>query len=241
MPEYQVTFRTSVLTAEQEDALLDAHDAFVGGHGDVTLVTMTGDGPDGLTAADRLSKALAQAGIQVLHIEPDFVSVPAIASRSGVTRQAVANWLRRPSDPPFPQPAVLTGSHLWRWQEVNEWLRATGREHDDVGLLTRAQEACIDSRLVIRARAGKVVEATFSWTPLVSAEVQHSSEEFSKNWNMIRLLGSGGVTHAVYTHSTTFSEDILKRHNERFREVGFMLEKQEDQEESGRPEVETHQ
>ena len=49
-----------------------------------------------------------------------------IADRLGMSRRVVNNWRRRYPD--FPQPTHEFGRVLvWSWEDVEAWLRATGR------------------------------------------------------------------------------------------------------------------
>jgi len=57
----------------------------------------------------------------------DLVGRAEIAKREGVTKAGVDTWRRRYPD--FPEPVVVISSTpVWRWSEVNRWLRATSRK-----------------------------------------------------------------------------------------------------------------
>jgi hypothetical protein len=59
-----------------------------------------------------------------LRLDEDLVSTPDIASRIGVTREAVRKWANGSrGDFPMPRGTVGGGIRVWRWAEVNEWLR----------------------------------------------------------------------------------------------------------------------
>jgi hypothetical protein len=56
----------------------------------------------------------------------DLVATGDIATMAGVTVNAVAQWARR--HPDFPEPvAVTSGGKIWQREDVEIWLRATGR------------------------------------------------------------------------------------------------------------------
>lgn len=64
----------------------------------------------------------------------DLVGIPEIAERLGVARRTVVAWRyrhhRRPIKPPwlpFPEPFSIGGRPIWRWSDIEEWARATGR------------------------------------------------------------------------------------------------------------------
>lgn len=56
----------------------------------------------------------------------DLVGVLDIAERAGVTRDAVQKWRNRYPDFPAIE-ATISDYPVWRWDEVEAWLRATGR------------------------------------------------------------------------------------------------------------------
>jgi len=59
----------------------------------------------------------------------DLVGAVEVADRLGLSHTAnVHSWRRRHAD--FPQPvAIVSGTYLWLWPEVERWVRATGRAH----------------------------------------------------------------------------------------------------------------
>lgn len=67
---------------------------------------------------------LRGCGIRVRRLYEDLVTRAAIASRTGMTRQAVGNWIRgdRKAATPFPEPYQLAGGGLWLWGEVSAWI-----------------------------------------------------------------------------------------------------------------------
>ncbi len=60
----------------------------------------------------------------------DIVDIGAIAYQLDVTKQAVCNWITRyaGTESAFPEPiAELTCGRLFAWEDVAEWMYATGR------------------------------------------------------------------------------------------------------------------
>lgn len=156
MSEYEVTFRTSVPNERQEDFIVDELDGFVGGHGSVALVTLSCESTRGARlTAQELANALFDTDLLVHRIEADLVSAATIANRTGKTRAAVGMWARgarRDGSAPFPAPAVLGSTQLWRWQEVNVWLAANGMAHDEVTYLTVEDETWVDYHIQMKRR-----------------------------------------------------------------------------------------
>ena len=169
MPLFEVTFRTSPVDDQTEDAVLDDMNALVAAHGAITLVTVATDATCGIDAAMALLKDLRRHGVTVHRVEKDLVNAAAIASRCNESRTAVMHYIQgsRRTTVPFPAPEVSGSPSLWRWQEVNDWLRAVGKRHDDdVSYLTRDEESQVDHRLCVLRRA-----ASRSFTAIVTPTV----------------------------------------------------------------------
>lgn len=159
MPDFEATFRTRPLTEPQEDLVSDVLGGMVGGHGDVTLVTLDLPGESGESAGHAMARTLTENGIEVIGVHPDLVTRGVIAERCKETRQAVGNWIRgdRLAASPFPSSFNLVGGGVWRWQEVNDWLRDQGKNHDtDVGYLTWQDEVAVDYALCAERRPSRV-------------------------------------------------------------------------------------
>ena len=101
--------------------------------------------------ADRIRAHLPDAG--ALRFHDDFVSIPEIALRAGVSREAVRLWAcgqRGPQD--FPTPYAFVGvaerrSPIWRWARVSEWLDAHGQRGDGLAFPTDRQIADVNAHL----------------------------------------------------------------------------------------------
>lgn len=151
--EYEVTFVTGPVSDEQEDALEKALGAFVGGHGDVVLVTASAEATDGVAAAKALTTELRKVGVSVRRVHSDLVNIGQIAKRAGVTRQAVSHWVKGRRKTNFPSCHLLAGGGVWRWEEVNLWLAAAGHKHDEMHFLTAQEETIVDYWLYVHRNA----------------------------------------------------------------------------------------
>jgi hypothetical protein len=60
-----------------------------------------------------------------VRLDDDLVAIPDIASRVGVTREAVRNWANGTRQANFPSPKGIVGDgiKIWAWSDVNGWLR----------------------------------------------------------------------------------------------------------------------
>lgn len=136
MRTFELIYVVDPIDVETEDRLINTIDASVGGHGSVHLVTITATGDSALQASMSAVAQLRSFGIVVRRLYDDLVTRGQIAERAQVSSQAVGLWARgeRHNQKPFPDPYVLAGGGLWRWAEVNAWLRETGKPHDDFDL-----------------------------------------------------------------------------------------------------------
>ncbi len=54
----------------------------------------------------------------------DFLKVPAVLARYGITRRTLTRWMSETSTNEFPQPLVINGRYLWRITDIEAWERA---------------------------------------------------------------------------------------------------------------------
>ncbi|WP_157551432.1 hypothetical protein [Kineosphaera limosa] len=64
---------------------------------------------------------------RVVRVHPDLVTIPAIAARVGVSRQAVQQWVAGGGSRLFPAPYAslepeVKPIKVWRWADVTPWL-----------------------------------------------------------------------------------------------------------------------
>lgn len=133
MNTYDVTYITAHIDEKLEERLLDQFDELnVGRHSGLQFVMTTLTTDDLQTAATEFARALEDAGVRVERMDLDLVNQAEIASRCGVSRQAVSKWVATQSvTNPFPAVYTLAGGPLWAWSSVNEWLRCTAKPRYD--------------------------------------------------------------------------------------------------------------
>jgi predicted DNA-binding transcriptional regulator AlpA len=120
-------------------------------HG-VPRLAVSSDGSNAIEALRNLLDRIVDElpGLRLVRLDPDLVGVPDIAERTGHSRQNVQQWVNgeRNGDRPFPPPEGSAGRSLvWRWAEVNEWLRPLGL--DDRAIRPPREEAAFLDVLLI--------------------------------------------------------------------------------------------
>jgi predicted DNA-binding transcriptional regulator AlpA len=79
-------------------------------------------------ALDTAKKALEVAGIKVLRVDLDLVTITEIAERLDVNRETVRLWSSGQRRDDFPLPYSTVGkSSVWAWADVFAWLCARGQ------------------------------------------------------------------------------------------------------------------
>lgn len=102
-----------------------------------------------VSAARRICRVEPTAA--VVRVHPDLVTIPAIAARVGVSRQAVQQWVAGSGPRPFPVPFAslepeAKSVKVWRWADVTPWLHGVkGLTFE--ALPTSGQIAHIDAAL----------------------------------------------------------------------------------------------
>ncbi|GAA3430540.1 hypothetical protein [Kutzneria kofuensis] len=167
MTEFELIFAVDQLTDDAIDAIYDRYDALVAGHGDMTLLTVTAEGPTPVAAGKTAVRDLELlAGVIVQRCYEDLVNRKDIAERCNVSPQAVGLWIRgdRQRKHPFPQPFNLVGGGVWLWGEVNEWLRRTYKPQDDVHYPCRDDYAEINRWIAEHRAQKRMLHVDFSWS-----------------------------------------------------------------------------
>jgi hypothetical protein len=86
------------------------------------------EAPSALAAASSVATRVCAlvSSARPLRLDEDLVSIPDIAARVGVSREAVRNWVngsRRTGSFPAPTGIIGDGIKIWPWRHVNHWLR----------------------------------------------------------------------------------------------------------------------
>ena len=132
--------------------LTDAFDATLSWNQGLYRLAIASNGRDALDALRRLLARITSnvPALRVRRLDPDLVGVSDIAERTGRTRQNVQQWVtgERNSAHPFPSPEGCAGrSPVWRWADVNEWLKPLGLD-DQATRPTRHESVFLDAALI---------------------------------------------------------------------------------------------
>jgi predicted DNA-binding transcriptional regulator AlpA len=157
--EYEFVLVVDGVSIEDDEAvavLADAFDAVLSWNRGLYRLAVSGTGRDSYEAASRLVSRLTAAlpGLRVVRLDPELVGISDIAQRIGHSRQNVQQWVNgeRNGSRPFPAPEGCAGRSLvWRWADVNEWLRPLGVD-DEAVRPTREEAARIDVMLLDSVR-----------------------------------------------------------------------------------------
>jgi predicted DNA-binding transcriptional regulator AlpA len=123
------------VSTEDDEAvaiLTDAFDGVLSWNRGLYRLAVSGTGRDSYEAASRLVFRLtgAMPGLKIVRLDPELVGISDIAQQIGHSRQNVQQWVNgeRNGSRPFPAPEGYAGRSLvWRWADVNEWLRPLER------------------------------------------------------------------------------------------------------------------
>lgn len=140
MPTYELTFVVDPVDEEKEVALLE-DDINLVQHGQLQYVYISVRARSGLAAASAAISRLHGHGVNVLRARLDLVNKAEIAERAGVSRPAVQKWTQLTGDDGFP-PEHDHGplGTVWVWEDVNAWLRMTGKAHGEADRGLRSRE-----------------------------------------------------------------------------------------------------
>ncbi len=153
--EYQFLFVVAGVSADDSGAVAaiteNLRGQFSSQHG-VRRLAVPGEGTSAMEALRNLLRRIGEAApaLRLLRLDPDLVGGADIAERTGHTRQNVQQWINgeRNGDRPFPPPEGSAGRSLvWRWGEVNAWLRPLGLD-DQTVRPTREESAFLDVALM---------------------------------------------------------------------------------------------
>lgn len=157
--EYEFVLIVDGVSTEDDEAvaiLTDAFDGVLSWNRGLYRLAVSGTGRDSYEAASRLVSRLTAAlpGLKIVRLDPELVGISDIAQRIGHSRQNVQQWVNgeRNGSRPFPAPEGCAGRSLvWRWADVNEWLRPLGVS-DEAVRPSREEAARIDVMLLDAVR-----------------------------------------------------------------------------------------
>jgi predicted DNA-binding transcriptional regulator AlpA len=157
--EYEFVLIVDGVSTEDDEAvaiLTDAFDGVLSWNRGLYRLAVSGTGRDSYEAASRLVSRLTGAlpGLKIVRLDPELVGISDIAQRIGHSRQNVQQWVNgeRNGSRPFPAPEGCAGRSLvWRWADVNEWLRPLGVS-DEAPRPSREEAARIDVMLLDAVR-----------------------------------------------------------------------------------------
>jgi hypothetical protein len=115
-------------------------------------LAVSSEGADAMEALQRFLRKVTAAipALRILRLDPDLVGISDIAERTGHSRQNVQQWVtgERNAGRPFPPPEGTAGRSLvWRWADVNGWLKPLGLD-DQAMRPTREECALLDVALM---------------------------------------------------------------------------------------------
>lgn len=137
---YALNFEVSPVSDAQLDNIDSHFDTVLAeGHGTPELTVLV-EASSASAAFQFARRTIGDAGVKIKRYLPDFVTRAEIASRSGLTTQAVGNYARGQRGRSFPDPYFHVPNAVWAWGDVLSWLRAQGVEvNDDAYYPNRAE------------------------------------------------------------------------------------------------------
>jgi hypothetical protein len=178
------------------EALADLPDITWRAQGSFAFATAMIEAPSAVEAANLVTQQVVRRvpSATPIRLDEDLVAISDIASRVGVTREAVRHWANgtRHSNFPLPRGIVGDGIKVWAWSDVNGWLR----ENLNLG----------DPEEFPSAHDAALINAMFASVPrrrLVSAAA-------SSPWNVIRTLSMSAETR-LPGHASRQAEWVGRR------------------------------
>lgn len=193
MAEYRVGFEAiSPLSIEDlGQAFYDRFDGIVSERCGRITVAVYVEAHSGLQAAMSIIPRLEEIGFSVVRVDQDLVDGPEIASRLGVSRQAVQHWAIGTRGSSFPVPVgAVGGKRLWTWGQIVDWARREGKTDEPLGLDQDAA-AEVDAMLARRrVRVGRPA-ASLGWSLMPGSAKSHASPAGADDYesNLLRSHG----------------------------------------------------
>jgi len=165
------------------EALAERSDILWRAQADAAFATATVEAPSALKAADLVAEAVIERvpSARPIQLDEDLVAIPDVASRVGVTREAVRNWANgtRHANFPLPRGVVGDGIKVWAWADVNSWLRENLSFGDSETFPTAHEAALINAMFAgVRERQSLTTLMAATWS--VARRVSTSTETLAK-------------------------------------------------------------
>lgn len=145
----------------------------------LAFATATIEAGSALKAADLVTQQIRKRvpSARPLRLDEDLVAIPDVASRIGVTREAVRNWANGTRHANFPAPRGIVGDGIkvWAWADINLWLRESLNFGDPEEFPT-AHDAALINALFADALRRQSVAAAVAVTWSVAERVRSSTE-----------------------------------------------------------------
>lgn len=205
---YRTTLVVSGIDLEDDDAVAQIYGALVAfswrSDGLRTLVSIYSDS-DPIACAAKAARLIVMRFpcATVVGVDEDLVSISDIASRAGVSREAVRTWVegsRGPGGFPLHEGSVGGGSRgatkVWIWPAVNRWLGGNYGLDDGYKYLEPAEltELEVELRQVFKTDVRQDFARVFAtvvdtWRPTLHA----SSERWSSTVERAAVLPISGM------------------------------------------------
>lgn len=164
------------------DALGELSNVTWRSQGRYAFATAVIDAPSALKAADLVTQQVTKLvpSARPIRLDDDLVSIPDVAGRVGVTREAVRNWANgtRHANFPLPRGVVGDGIKVWAWSDVSVWLRDNLALGDAEEFPSAHDAALINALFADTGRRQAIAAATLAtWS--VAETVRTSTETTS--------------------------------------------------------------
>jgi predicted DNA-binding transcriptional regulator AlpA len=179
--------------------------------GAFATATATADADSPLQAAEAVVQQVIDRvpSASPMRLDEDLVAISDVASRVGVTREAVRNWANGARHANFPLPRGIVGDRIkvWAWSDVNAWLRENLNLGDpeecpaahDAALINAAFSDFLKRQSAVAAKA-----TTWSVATTVSASTETRASSYPEKrppWvtqrERMRLPVTAGLGYAA--------------------------------------------
>lgn len=155
-PTFGLIIEVTCPQHRQDDvvAALQAHlDCRLDLAGGRLLLTCYVQAPSPEVAGAKVVAVLAESAPDLvpLRLDDDLVAASDIAARLGISRQAVTQFAQPSVGFPVPV-GTCASARVWRWAEVNEWLRENRRDRADEEYWVLQDAAAVINVMILQYR-----------------------------------------------------------------------------------------